>query len=85
MTTTETTRRIAVAAPRHRGKLIGAYYLLTILTGLFVLFYPGKLAFAADLIATVFYVAMTVLFYELSTKRLSGGDRRPDPHHDRTF
>jgi len=57
--------RIADRLPRHRAKLVIAYYLLTMLTGVFVLFFHGRLA-VADLSATVFYVAMTALFYRLS-------------------
>jgi hypothetical protein len=39
--------------------------------GVFVLFFHGRLAFTADIIATVFYVAATALFYDLS-KALNG-------------
>jgi len=58
--------RIAGGLPRHRARFVFAYYLLTMLTGAFVLFFHGRLAFTADLIATVFYIAVTTLFYELS-------------------
>jgi hypothetical protein len=57
---------IAQASTKHKAKLIGAYYLLTILVGAFVLFFHGKLALTADLIATAFYIAITILFYDLS-------------------
>ncbi len=69
--------RIAHRLPRHRAKFVIAYYLLTILTAVFVLFFHGRLAFAADLIATVFYIAMTALFYDLSkpvNRRKGGAD-----------
>jgi len=69
--------RIADRLPRHRAKFVITYYLLTILTAVFVLFFHGRLAFAADLIATVFYIAMTALFYDLSkpvNRRKGGAD-----------
>jgi len=70
-------KQIADGLPRHRAKFVIAYYLLTILTGVFVLSFHGRLAFAADLIATVFYIAMTALFYDLSKpakRRKEGAD-----------
>jgi len=39
-----------------------------------VLFFRGRLALAADLIATIVYLAGTILFYCLSKKP----ERRPD-------
>ena len=59
------------AARRFRSRFVGAYYLLTILIGVFVLFFHGRLAFTADIIASVFYVAATALVYDLS-KALNG-------------
>ena len=58
-------------ATRFRTRFVSAYYLLTTLMGVFVLFFHGRLAFTADIIATVFYVAATALFYDLS-KALNG-------------
>jgi len=77
--------RIADGLPRHRAKFVIAYYLLTILAGVFVLFFHGRLAFAADLIATVFYVAMTALFYDLSkpVNRRKGDPDRVVPRDGR--
>jgi len=46
--------------------LVIFYYLLTILTGAFVLFFHGQLAFAADLVVSVVYIGITALFYVLS-------------------
>jgi hypothetical protein len=40
--------------------------LLTILTGAFLLFFDGRAAFATDLIASICYIGVTVVFYELS-------------------
>jgi len=70
MTTAGMMGRIAEAPPRHKGgAIVGAYYLLTILAGVLVLFFQGTLALAGDLIVTIVYVAVTILFYTLSMKR----------------
>jgi hypothetical protein len=77
MSTAEMMERIAGGLPRHRAKLVGAYYVLTILTGAFILFFHGRVAFAADLVVAVFYIAATALFYDLSkpVKEGKGADR----------
>jgi hypothetical protein len=59
------TQMITEAATRHRAKVVGAYYLLTIIVGAFVLFFHGRVALTADVIATVFYIAITILFYDV--------------------
>ena len=64
MNTTEL-KRVAEAKSRHRTKLVAIYYLLTILTGAFLLFFHRKDGFATDLIASVCYIGVTVVFYEL--------------------
>ena len=46
--------------------MVVAFYLLTFLTAGFLLFVGGKLGFVGDLTATVFYIAVTLLFYALS-------------------
>lgn len=53
-------------ATRHRSRFVALYYLLTILMGAFVLLFHGRAALTADVIATVFYLALTALFYDLS-------------------
>jgi len=60
------TRTIARIATRHRARLVGLYYLLTTFTGSFILFFHGRLAFTADLIAIAFFLAFTVVFNDLS-------------------
>ena len=65
---------IVAAKSRSCTKLVAIYYLLTILTGAFLLFFHGKAAFATDLIASVCYIAVTAVFYEFSkpvSRRLS--------------
>jgi hypothetical protein len=50
------------------SKLVAVYYVITIALGSFVLLFHGKLALAVDLIAVVFYLAVTALFYEFSER-----------------
>ena len=67
-------RLIARAATSPTSKLVSVYYAVTIALGAFVLFFHGRLAFAADLIAAVFYLAVTAAFYDFS-KRVANGHR----------
>ncbi len=60
--------RIPESPPRNQAKVAYVYYLLTIVTGIVVLVAGNRLNFLVDVIATAFYVAVTVLFYAL-TKR----------------
>jgi len=75
MPTAGTMGKIAEAPTRHKDRIVGAYYLLTILAGVFVLYFHGRLALAADLIATIVYIAVTIVFQALSKKRLTNEDR----------
>ena len=70
MNTTEF-ERIREAVSRRRTKFVAIYYLLTISTGAFLLVFHGRVAFATDLIASICYIGVTVVFYELS-KPVSG-------------
>ena len=64
--TANRTERAAQAVARLKTKFVTTYYLLTIVTSTVILFVHGRLAFAADLVAAVFYLAMTALLYDLS-------------------
>jgi hypothetical protein len=66
MNTIEMKERIAEASPRFKARITAVFYLVTILTGLLVLFAHSRLGLVVDLVASVFYVAVTVLFYEVS-------------------
>jgi len=66
MTTAVFTKRLVETSPRLRNKVVAAYYLFTVLTGAFVLFFHGRLAWAADLVVAVFYLAVTAALYGLS-------------------
>jgi hypothetical protein len=71
MSTAEMIERIGDVSPRLRARFVGVYYVLTILTGAFILFFRGRLVFVADVIVTVFYIAATVLLYFSSKRALS--------------
>lgn len=66
MSTAALTKQIPEGKPRVGSRIIGAYYLLTILTGAFVLVFQGRLAFAADLMVGIFYLVVTAFLYGLS-------------------
>jgi hypothetical protein len=66
MSAPEMTKRITTTSSRQISKFVGVYYLLTILTGSFVLFFHSGPAVVADLIAGVIYFALTVVLYTLS-------------------
>jgi hypothetical protein len=61
MSTAEMTGRFAAASPRLKARIAGVFYLLTFVAGIFAL--SGRLV--ANLIATVSYVAVTLLFYDI--------------------
>ena len=65
MNTTEL-ERIADASSHRRRKFVAIYYLLTILTGALLLLFHGTAAFMTDLIASLCYIGVTAVFYELS-------------------
>jgi hypothetical protein len=75
MSTAEVTQQIPERSRRLGSRLIGAYYLLTILTGAFVLFFHGRLAFAVDLVVAVFYLVATALLYGVSRSGNKSGRR----------
>ncbi len=66
MTNTNMIERIAEAAPRLRTKFVAGYYLLTIVTSVFILFFHGRVPFVLDLVAAGFYLLVTALLYDLS-------------------
>lgn len=55
--------RIAKTSPRLTARIAGAIYLMVFVTGIFALLVPGRLGFAAGLIAGACYIAVTLLFY----------------------
>ena len=63
MSTAEIAKRITEASPQVRSRFIGIYYLLTIVTGVFVLFFRGRMAFTADLIVGILYLVVTAFLY----------------------
>src|ERR1700694_914256 len=63
------TKPIAEASPRFKARMAGVFYLLTFVGGVFALVLrrrPGVIYFyAANLLATAAYIAVTLLFYDL--------------------
>jgi hypothetical protein len=66
MSFAEVKERIAEASPHFKTRITGAFYFFTIVTGGVVIFAHGRLGLVFDLIASVCYIAVTALFYELS-------------------
>lgn len=64
MNTAASMERIEKASPRFKARIAGAFYLITFVTGMLALV-SGSGRLVANLIATVCYVAVTVLFYDL--------------------
>jgi hypothetical protein len=73
MSTVDITKRIPEGSTRVGSRFVGAYYLLAILTGAFVLFFHGRLAFAVDVVVGAFYLAVTALLYGLSVSNKAKG------------
>ncbi len=59
-------KRIVEASPRFKARIVGVFYLVTILTGGIVLFVHGRLGLIVDFIAAACYMAVTALFYHIS-------------------
>ena len=66
MTNPNMIERIAEATPRLRTRFVAGYYVLTILTSVFILFFHASVPFAVDLVTAGFYLLATVLLYDLS-------------------
>lgn len=56
-------RKLENGDPLKRARLAGAFYLLTIVSGVTGLFLHGKSAMAAELVAGFAYMVVTLLFY----------------------
>jgi uncharacterized membrane protein len=69
MSTAAITKTNAEASPRSKARMAGVFYLLTFVGGVFALVFgrkPGVVYFyAANLLATAAYIAVTLLFYDL--------------------
>lgn len=72
MTSYEITRATRTDASRLRARFVGGYYLLTIATGAFILFFQGRMAFLADLLVGISYLAATAFLYGWSASRNKG-------------
>lgn len=75
MSTAALTKQISKGKPRVGPRIIAAYYLITILTGAFVLVFHGRLAFAVDLMVGTFYLVVTAFLYGFSASTKSRTDQ----------
>lgn len=66
MNTTNLRSRSAETSDRFKSRMTCAFYLVTILMGGVVLFIHGRSDLMIDLIATICYMAVTAVFYQLS-------------------
>ena len=66
MRTSLAARQTREAASGHKSGTVGIFYLLTFLTGGFFLSVGNRFGFVADIVAAMFYIAVTVLFYSAS-------------------
>jgi threonine/homoserine/homoserine lactone efflux protein len=69
MSTATLTKQISESKTRVGSRVIGAYYLLTVLTGVFVLVFHGRFAFTVDLLLGTFYLVVTAFLYGRSASR----------------
>jgi hypothetical protein len=69
MSTAAMMKPIAESSPRFKARIAGVFYLVTFVAGVFALVFGRRLGvvyfYAANLIATACYVAVTLLFYDL--------------------
>lgn len=66
MSTNLSTKALPEVSSCHKSVMVVIFYMLTFLTGGFFLFAGSRLGFVVELTASVFYIAVTVLFYALS-------------------
>ncbi len=69
MGTAALSKQISEAKSGVGSRSIGAYYLVTILTGAFVLLFHGRFAFAADVFVGIVYLTVTAFLYGLSASK----------------
>lgn len=66
MNTSLATKQTPEASSRNTSGMVGIFYLLTFLTGGFFLLGGNSFGFVVDVVAAMFYIAVTVLFYSVS-------------------
>ena len=66
MSTAAINKQISGDRTRVGSRVISAYYLLTILTGIFVLMFHGRMAFVADVFVGALYLTVTAFLYSVS-------------------
>jgi hypothetical protein len=58
-------QRIAEASPQFKARAAGVFWLMTIVAGSLALFLGGDLGRAANIVATISYIAATLIVYDL--------------------
>ena len=66
MSTMTTPRPVPQEPSRLKTKMVGVFYLLTLLVGGFFFLAGGKVGFVVDVTAAMFYIAATALFYAVN-------------------
>ncbi len=69
MSTAAFSKQISEPKSGIGSRIVAAYYLVTILTGAFVLFFHGRFSFAADVFVGIVYLTVTAFLYGLSASR----------------
>jgi VIT1/CCC1 family predicted Fe2+/Mn2+ transporter len=72
MTAHEITRAMTPEPSRLRARFVGAYYVFTVATGAFILLFHGRMAFLADLLLGISYLAITAFLYGWSASGNKG-------------
>jgi VIT1/CCC1 family predicted Fe2+/Mn2+ transporter len=78
MSTNKAMQRIETASTRLRANLVGAYYLLTVLTCSVILFFHGSQALVVHVIVTIVYLGITAFLYGVSKPVLSKPGRKQE-------
>ena len=79
MSTHGISKSMTMGPSRLRARFVGAYYLLTLASGTFILFFHGRMALVADLLVAISYLAITAFLYGRSAtenRRDSAARRR---------
>jgi hypothetical protein len=66
-------RGITEVSPRFQAGIAYVYYLLIIVSGIVILLAGSRRGFLVDVIATAFYIAVTVLFYAFTKRARRSG------------
>jgi len=66
MSTFEITKQTTETSPRSRTKVVIAYYVMSVVTGVFLFFFHDRLGSTAEVASAVLYLATTAWLYSVS-------------------